>query len=555
MADSMITTTSWVPRGFAAPFPSRYNFDEAEFERIAELAKLQLDDANEDLEEAQAGKGTDHDEDDDDDDDDDDDNELAVNDVVGATEEKDNTSAKEKKTEEIDINDADLKEYDLEHYDDEEDDVHGQRMDMFGNIKSLAYYQSNKEDPYITIPDEQDQEDEDREELQILATDNMLLAAKVEDELAHLEVYVYEDEADNLYVHHDIMLPAIPLCLEWLDYPVSKPGVEKDATANFVAIGTMDPDIEVWDLDTVDCLYPNAILGQGGNLQEQQEKRKKKKKKSKANDEYHVDAVLSLAANRKHRNLLASASADKTVKLWDLNTAKCAKSYSYHTDKVCSLAWHAVESTVLLSGSYDRTVVAADMRAPDAKTPRWGVESDVENIKWDPHDANFFYVSTERGIIHYFDIRNIPSSPSASKPVWTLQAHDESLSSFDINAHVPGFMATGSTDKTVKLWNIQPAGPAMVVSRNLDIGRIFSTNFAPDPEVAFRLAVAGSKGTLHVWDTSTNAAVRQAFAYKLAAKPTDHVGERFVGVANDDSEDDDDDDDEEEESGDSMDED
>ncbi|KAI0192858.1 WD40-repeat-containing domain protein [Xylaria flabelliformis] len=552
MADSMITTTSWVPRGFAAPFPSRYNFDEAEFERIAELAKLQLDDANEDLEAAQADKGTDHDHDDNDDDD----NESAVNDVVGAAEEKDNASAKEKKTEAIDINDDDLKEYDLEHYDDEEDDVHGQRMDMFGNIKSLAYYQSNKEDPYITIPDEQDQEEADREELQILATDNMLLAAKVEDELAHLEVYVYEDEADNLYVHHDIMLPAIPLCLEWLDYPVSKPGVEKDATANFVAIGTMDPDIEVWDLDTVDCLYPNAILGQGGNLQEQQEKKKKKKKKSKANDEYHVDAVLSLAANRKHRNLLASASADKTVKLWDLNTAKCAKSYSYHTDKVCSLAWHAVESTVLLSGSYDRTVVAADMRAPDAKTPRWGVESDVENIKWDPHDANFFYVSTESGIIHYFDIRNIPSSPSASKPVWTLQAHDESLSSFDINAHVPGFMATGSTDKTVKLWNIQPAGPAMVVSRNLDIGRIFSTNFAPDPEVAFRLAVAGSKGTLHVWDTSTNAAVRQAFAYKLAAKPTDHVEERFVGVANDESsEDDDDDDDEEDESGDSMDED
>jgi periodic tryptophan protein 1 len=50
---SMITTAAWVPRGFAAPFPSKYNFDEAEFDRIAQLAKLQLDDANEELEEAQ----------------------------------------------------------------------------------------------------------------------------------------------------------------------------------------------------------------------------------------------------------------------------------------------------------------------------------------------------------------------------------------------------------------------------------------------------------------------------------------------------------------------
>lgn len=55
---SMITTSTWVPRGFAAPFPSKYNFDEEEFERIASLAKLKLDDANDDLEEAQAGEGS-----------------------------------------------------------------------------------------------------------------------------------------------------------------------------------------------------------------------------------------------------------------------------------------------------------------------------------------------------------------------------------------------------------------------------------------------------------------------------------------------------------------
>ncbi len=48
----MITATAWVPRGFAAPFPTRYTFDEEEFERIAQLAKIQLDDANEDLEDA-----------------------------------------------------------------------------------------------------------------------------------------------------------------------------------------------------------------------------------------------------------------------------------------------------------------------------------------------------------------------------------------------------------------------------------------------------------------------------------------------------------------------
>lgn len=52
---SMITATSWVPRGFAAPFPQKYVFDDGEFERISQLARLQLDDAKEDLDEAKNG--------------------------------------------------------------------------------------------------------------------------------------------------------------------------------------------------------------------------------------------------------------------------------------------------------------------------------------------------------------------------------------------------------------------------------------------------------------------------------------------------------------------
>jgi len=52
---SMITATTWVPRGYAAQFPTKYQFDEEEYERIAQLAKLELDDAKEGLAEAQGG--------------------------------------------------------------------------------------------------------------------------------------------------------------------------------------------------------------------------------------------------------------------------------------------------------------------------------------------------------------------------------------------------------------------------------------------------------------------------------------------------------------------
>lgn len=457
----------------------------------------------------------------------------------------------------------------MEHYDDSPDedaeidpdaeDGAG-TMGMFGNVKSLVYHNDDDEDPYITMKEEQDPEnDEEREELQVLATDNMVLAGRVEDDVAHLEVYVYEDEADNLYVHHDVMLPAIPLCVEWLDSPVGKKNTSPEDRGNFVAVGTMDPDIELWDLDTVDCMYPNAILGQGAETNPTSSApsapslgKKKKRKSKKAHDDYHVDAVLSLAANRQHRNLLASASADTTVKLWDLYTARCAKSYTYHTDKVCALAWHPQESTALLSGSYDRSVVAADMRAPDAGIRRWTVDVDVESLQWNPHDTNYFYVSTESGILHYFDARN------TSAPVWRLQAHAGALSAFSANPIIPGFIATGSSDKTVKLWNV-PAGasgdhagataakegPSMVISRDLGVGRVFSTTFAPDKEVGFRLAVAGSSGSLKVWDTSTNAAVRRAFAGRVAGRPEEEVSERLVGLELDDETSDSDEDEDE----------
>jgi periodic tryptophan protein 1 len=46
----------------------------------------------------------------------------------------------------------------------------------------------------------------------------MIVAARTEDDVSHLEVYVFEENEDNLYVHHDVMLPSFPLCVEWLDF-------------------------------------------------------------------------------------------------------------------------------------------------------------------------------------------------------------------------------------------------------------------------------------------------------------------------------------------------
>lgn len=537
----MITATAWVRRGAAAPNPVKYQVDEDEMMRISKLAKDQLSDAKTSLGEAQNGNGNGKNHDDDEN----------MNDEGNApeprSEEKKSKGSSKKGTKStnsdtIDIHDEDLKEFDLEHYDSDPVDSDGEPATMFGNVQSLVYHAPGEKDPYLTLPEnEKDFSDDEREELQIMPTDNLLLTGKLEDEVAHLEVYVYEDQAENFYVHHDIMLPGVPLCLEWLDFPVGGPAQAGRDSGNFVAIGTMEPDIEVWDLDVVDSLYPNAILGQGGQKSDAS-KKKKKKRSTKANDAYHVDSVLALAANSQHRNLLASGSADQTIKLWDLQTTQCARSYNdCHNDKVCALDWNPSEATVLLSGSYDRSVLAADLRIADTKngSAKWKVSSDVESVKWNPHDSNYFFVTTDNGMVYYYDARNAPtssSSSSLSKPVWMLQAHDSDIPAFDVNPRIPGFLATGSTDRTVKLWHVDPAkGPSMVVSRQIDdVGKVFNVEFAPDDAVAFRLSVGGSKGVARIWDTSTNPAVRRAFTDRLGNSTSENIQERMIGTNVDD---------------------
>jgi periodic tryptophan protein 1 len=186
--------------------------------------------------------------------------------------------------------DSDLLIYNLDTYDDDEivgEENENQTLPIFANVKGLMYHASNDEDPYIVLKDEADECDE-KDELEIRPDDLLLVCGRTEDDLSHLEVYVYEENEDNLYVHHDVMLPAFPICTEWLDFDTKSR--ESDVSGNFIAVGTFRPQIEVWDLNIMDPFYPYAILGE-----------KRKDGRRQADSMRHRDAVLSLSWNKQHR--------------------------------------------------------------------------------------------------------------------------------------------------------------------------------------------------------------------------------------------------------------
>ncbi|KPV75970.1 uncharacterized protein RHOBADRAFT_35750 [Rhodotorula graminis WP1] len=560
---SLISSLSWIPRGAAAQHPTKYRVDEDELARVQGLARGQLDAAKLELEMAQAleaeadrdgdeGEGWE---------------ECAAAKGGAAPGGSGATGAADGEGDEED----DMAKYNLDAYDDE---VSGSTaMGAFSNIKGLTYYGNNDEDPYITLESDEQLE---REELEIQPTDNLIVAAKTEDDVSQLEVYVYDEREENLYVHHDLLLPAMPLCLEWLDFCPGRTDGDASDKGNFIAVGTMDPEIEIWSLDVVDGLYPDAILGPapkdpnapapappvpdvvatlGGDGSKKKKKKKAKKPKVVANAEYHVDAILSLSWNRAHRNLLASSSADKTIKLWDLarpTSSPALRSFdSLHGDKVQSVQWNPKEPTVLLSGAWDGTVRVFDSRAPDSGVGT-KVDSDVECLRWDPWEPASFLVSMENGTVQAFDSRMLEVAQDAAsvkrgKSLWTLAAHDSSVSSLDINPLVKGCIVTGGTDNMVKVWNVQEQDGgkrhiSLVTARDLGVGKVFSASFCPDDPTT--LAVAGSKANLQIWDTATNPGIRTVFGDRLRAlgKDLNKSGAGIVGVADDDEGDQDSDD-------------
>ncbi|XP_057975162.1 uncharacterized WD repeat-containing protein C17D11.16-like [Malania oleifera] len=128
---------------------------------------------------------------------------------------------------------------------------------------------------------------------------------------------------------------------------------------------------------------------------------------------------------------------------------------------------------------------------------KWSVTADFESLAWDPHVEHSFVVSLGDGTVKGFDIRTATSEPTAeSKPTFNLHAHDKVVCTVSYNPSVRNFLATGSQDKMVKLWDLSDNQPKCVASKNPEVGAVFSISFSEDSP--FLLAMGGSKGRLEV---------------------------------------------------------
>ncbi|XP_047098262.1 periodic tryptophan protein 1 homolog [Schistocerca piceifrons] len=443
---NFIPCVRWVKKGVAAENPHKVTLTDEEMKEIIEQAGCEIKEDTQDMIS-----------------DSDDDSEAEVN---------------EHEAEET-LNTDEDDEYNLKNYDKEGDDV----GNLFG-IGSLVVHDTSGKDPYVTLDDSDDSEKDDEI---IKPDDNLVVVGHVSGDASVLEIYVHNEVEDSLYVHHDLILPVFPLCLEWLSYD---PGEQKPG--NLCAVGSMSPIIDVWDLDIIDSLEPAFRLGN------------KAKKKKGIKRHGHRDAVLDITWNTHLPHILASGSVDQTVLLWDLDNGKAATTLTQFCEKVTSVKWHPFESQLLLTGCCDKLARVYDCRIDDC-FKAWELEGEVERVLWNHFNPFQFLAGTESGTVYCVDCRN-------EKAIWQLAAHHGEVAGLSLSCSCPGLLVTAGSDKKVCVWDISEDTPVHVAEKTYNMGAIQCLDACPDAPFLFCVGGEKSDCNFRVLDLMQYSTVEKRFS-------------------------------------------
>lgn len=252
----------------------------------------------------------------------------------------------------------------------------------------------------------------------------------------------------------------------------------------------------------------------------------------------HTDKVTTCSfcpLNDQDQLLRISSGADDCiVKVWDVRQKLMLHEHNAHgSNKIISVHWSPVNPYLILSGDEKGFVVCwnLDKGSTDRFYPDGSSQMHLGCLTCSPHDENIVAVGYKSGAVSLMDIKrngtvikkfrghtnevhSIIWSPNKDESLVFTNKQQKDEEGDVTNGGYEGVIATGSKDKTIKLWSISEGKcrrtlriPNTVKKGrkvNEDVARLYASIYWPQNSTS-RFVSSGYNGDLVVWDLSPGA--------------------------------------------------
>ena len=196
------------------------------------------------------------------------------------------------------------------------------------------------------------------------------------------------------------------------------------------------------------------------------------------------DSPINSIAFNPNNSLLASASVDSTIQLWNLNTNTLQATLRGHTSNVLSVAFDP-NGALLASGSADGTVRLWNPITETLEATVQGHTGDVLSVAFSP-DGLLLASGSADGTVRLWNL--VTETLEA-----TLEAHMDSVLSVAFSPD-GSLLASGSADGLVGLWDTHTEILQATLGHE---SPVLSVAFSPDSDL---LATGSTDGTARLWD-------------------------------------------------------